>query len=358
MVKSNRRYFVALATSASLLLAQMPALAQTPEPAKDAPKGDGAAGQATTSNGDAAAGSKEAQEEARTRYQRGTQLYSDGAYELALIEFQRAYELAPSYKILYNVAQVNAQLGNYAGALKAFQRFLAEGGNDDKRKSEVEHEIQNLQARTATIDVKVNVDGAEILIDGVPVGTTPFKEPLLVNAGQRKLTARKAGMQQVDKMLPLAGGDSVTLDFSLAPIAPIAPVAQTPIHERETIIERQVVEPTSYVWIGWAATGLLAAGAIGTGIGALVSAGDLKTARTTPLTSTQTPDDKRSELDSIQSRARVLSIATDALGGAAIITGALSLYFTMRKPSQKAQPTTGSVGLSIAPNGASLAGSF
>lgn len=350
MVKTDRRNLVALAAGVSFLFSQVPAFAQAPDAAKPA------AGQAA---GSAAEPTKDAQEEARTRYQRGTQFYSDGAYELALIEFQRAYELAPSYKILYNVAQVNAQLGNYAGALKAFQRYLAEGGNDDKRKAEVEREIQNLQARTATLDVKVNVDGAEILIDGVPIGTTPFKEPLLVNAGQRKLTARKAGRQQVDKMLALAGGDSVTLEFSLVEVAPPAPAPIAPVREKETIIERQVVAPpTSYVWIGWAATGLFAAGAIGTGVAALVSAGDLKTARTTPLTSTQTPDDKRAELDDLQSRARMLGIATDVLGGAAIVTGAVSLYFTLRKPEQKAAPTVGSVHLGVAPNGASVFGSF
>jgi hypothetical protein len=350
MVKTDRRSLVALATGVSFFLAQVPAFAQAPDAAKPA------AGQAT---GNAAAEpTKEAQEEARTRYQRGTQLYSDGAYELALIEFQRAYELAPSYKILYNVAQVNAQLGNYAGALKAFQRYLAEGGNDDKRKPEIEREIQNLQARTATLDVKVNVDGAEILIDGVPIGTTPFKEPLLVNAGQRKLTARKAGRQQIDKMLALAGGDSVTLEFALVEVAPPAPAPIAPVREKETIIERQVAAPTSYVWIGWVATGLFAAGAIGTGVGALVSAGDLKTARTTPLTSTQTPDDKRAELDDVQSRARMLGIATDVLGGAAILTGAVSLYFTLRKPDQKPAPAVGSVHLGVAPNGASVFGSF
>ncbi|MEZ4302901.1 MAG: hypothetical protein R3B70_48710, partial [Polyangiaceae bacterium] len=44
--------------------------------------------------------------EARTRYEKGKQLYGEGAFDAALAELQRSYELAPSYKILYNIALV------------------------------------------------------------------------------------------------------------------------------------------------------------------------------------------------------------------------------------------------------------
>ncbi|MEO7096362.1 MAG: hypothetical protein ABI175_24095, partial [Polyangiales bacterium] len=37
--------------------------------------------------------------EAKTRYDKGVKLYGEGAYEAALVEFQRAYDLNPSYKI-------------------------------------------------------------------------------------------------------------------------------------------------------------------------------------------------------------------------------------------------------------------
>src|SRR5690606_16554980 len=57
--------------------------------------------------------SQENMREARTRYDRGTKLYHDGAYEQALIEFERAYELAPAYRILYNIGQAAMLLRDY-----------------------------------------------------------------------------------------------------------------------------------------------------------------------------------------------------------------------------------------------------
>ena len=68
-------------------------------------------------------------DEARTQFEQGIALYDEGKYDQAAIAFQRAFELKPSYKILYNIAQAQNQLGHYAAALEAFARYLAEGGD-------------------------------------------------------------------------------------------------------------------------------------------------------------------------------------------------------------------------------------
>src|SRR5688500_17904592 len=78
----------------------------------------------------AGGGHDERAQEARTRYERALQLYNEGASEGALVEFERAYQLAPSYKLLYNIALIRLQLNDYAQALKAFQEYLAEGGTE------------------------------------------------------------------------------------------------------------------------------------------------------------------------------------------------------------------------------------
>src|SRR5689334_10179045 len=54
--------------------------------------------------------------EARQRYDKGKQLYSEGAFDAALAELQRSYELAPSYKILYNIALVQRARNDFAGS--------------------------------------------------------------------------------------------------------------------------------------------------------------------------------------------------------------------------------------------------
>src|SRR5262245_57032431 len=101
------RRLVGVTAAIALATSSFAAVAQQPSKAPDAP----------------AQGSKQAQDEAKLHYDRGIQLYNEGAYELALIEFQRAYQLFPNYKILFNIGQVSAQLGNYAGATQALRKF-------------------------------------------------------------------------------------------------------------------------------------------------------------------------------------------------------------------------------------------
>src|SRR5688500_11544745 len=70
--------------------------------------------------------SKEAQE----HFQRARTLYDEGDFNLALIEFKRAYDISPNYRVLYNIGQVNIQLFNYAAARKALGQYLEDGGQE------------------------------------------------------------------------------------------------------------------------------------------------------------------------------------------------------------------------------------
>ena len=76
---------------------------------------------------DAAAPSKANVEEAKRRFLRGRELYEENNFQGALVEFRRAYELAPTYRLLFDIGQVYYQLQDYPNALKSFTRFLQEG---------------------------------------------------------------------------------------------------------------------------------------------------------------------------------------------------------------------------------------
>src|SRR5438105_2983977 len=69
-------------------------------------------------------------DQAKAHFKNGTDLYDENNFRGALVEFQRAYELAPSYKILFNIGQVDMELQDYAGAMTAYARYLREGGPD------------------------------------------------------------------------------------------------------------------------------------------------------------------------------------------------------------------------------------
>src|SRR5205823_3161495 len=69
-------------------------------------------------------------DEGRKHFQAGVQFYKEGDFRAALIEFKRAYESAPNYKVLYNLGQTNLELQDYAQALTSFQKYLTDGGKD------------------------------------------------------------------------------------------------------------------------------------------------------------------------------------------------------------------------------------
>src|SRR4051812_11192477 len=99
----------------------------------------------------AQAPSEASQKEANTHFQRAVQLYSEADYRAALVEFKRAYEIAPHVAVLYNIGQAHYQLQNYAEALSSFERFVAEGGT--AHKAEVDQAISVLQTRVGKVDI-------------------------------------------------------------------------------------------------------------------------------------------------------------------------------------------------------------
>jgi hypothetical protein len=293
---------------------------------------------------------KEAMEEARTRYERGTELYNDGAYEQALLEFERAYELAPAYRILFNIAQVAVLLRDYPKAIRAYQQFLKDGGQriPAERRKTVETELGSLQGRVAHITIKVNVEDAEILVDDLVVGRSPLTDPVMVNAGRHSVAARKRGLNQDSETVVLAGTDKVDVELEL--VEPTAPTAPVPLPQPDKPDERPVeAEKDSYVWVGWVVTATLTAGAVATGIATFYSTRKLGDMRETAGTT-------RAELDDQQSTARALGITADVLIASAIVAGGVTLYFTIDELVDG--DSEAKIEAGVMPNGIAVRGRF
>jgi hypothetical protein len=276
--------------------------------------------------------------ETRERFRRGVEFYDEGDYKLALIEFERAYQLSPSYKILYNIGQVHSQLGHYAKAVEWLNRYLQEGGEriPADRQAEVKRELDTLHSRTALLAVG-GTEGTEIVMDDEPLGKIPVAS-VRVNAGNHRLTAKKPGFLPQDRTLVLAGGDVENISFVLRP----EPVATT----------KRAPETRTAAWVTWAGAGALGAGALVTGLVAMGSASDLKTLR-------ETAGSSGAERESASDRARNFSIASDILLGSALVAGGVALYLTLKKPSEPSTTTAiRDVRLTWGLNAVGAAGSF
>src|SRR6478736_4325076 len=65
------------------------------------------------------------EEQARTHYAAGGDLYARGQYREALREFQLGYTLSPRPEFLINFAQAYRKLGEFDHAIVECERFLA-----------------------------------------------------------------------------------------------------------------------------------------------------------------------------------------------------------------------------------------
>jgi hypothetical protein len=271
-------------------------------------------------------------------FQRGVTLYGEADYRAALVEFKRAYAVAPNPAVLYNVGEAQYQLQDYAAALTTFEHFLAEASSGDAHRTEVESNVEILRARVGHMSITTIPPGAEVAIDDAPVGKTPLERAVLVSIGHRKVVAALAGRPSITRYIDVAADDTLTVTLQLpeAPEQVPAPSPRLETSSRPTEVTQSPHGGSTLRWLGWTATGALAAGAITSGIFGLRESQSLETARATFPTSSQT-------LNRDAQLTTTYSIVADSLAAAAIVVGGVTLLSTWLSPSSS-PPTRGSTG--------------
>ena len=286
-------------------------------------------------------------ERARVHYERGLVLFNEDNYDAALFEFERAYELAPSYKILYNMGRIQRQQNNYAAAMRSYVRYLSEGGAavPAERRAEVEREMAILKPRVARLKVIVNVDDADVYTDDIPVctatiesscvGKSPLRSPIIVNGGRHKVTATKKGYAPATSLVSVVGSDEIDVKLDLVSYdRPAAPP------------KNPWVLP---MIVGWSVT---AAGVIT----AVVTGSLAKGARDDQAAAVDRFGATRSELDDAKSKTKTLGNVTDGILIGSGVVAAVSTYFTIRAFGWKGESTN--VNVQVGANNVSLGGKF
>ncbi|HEY1696610.1 MAG TPA: PEGA domain-containing protein [Polyangiaceae bacterium] len=274
--------------------------------------------------------------QASKHFQRGVALYGEADYRSALVEFKRAYALAPNPAVLYNVGETQYQLQDYAGALTTFEHFLAEASTGDAHRGEIESSLEVLRSRVGHLSVTTVPPGADVAVDDQPAGKTPLDRALLVSIGHRKVVATMAGRPAVTRWVDVAADDNVALTLQL----PDPPEAAAPAPERLELPAHALDTPppshgsSTLRALGWTTTGVLAAGAVTFGVLALKSSHDLEAARSAFPASSET-------LSHDASLTTTFSVVADALTAGAVVVGGTTLLSTLLSRPSTA-PTRGS----------------
>lgn len=273
--------------------------------------------------------SPETRAEASAHFNRAVELFQEEAFRGALVEFQRAYEIAPDYRLLYNIGQTRLELQDYLGASKAYESYLSRGGTaiPAERRKQVEEALAAMKERIGRISISVNRDAAEVYVDEQIVGTSPLDQTVMVNVGSHRVSARTSDGASDARTVDVAGGDVAVVSLKL--------VAATP-----AVVYREA-EDTSWsrkrrTGVGtWIAGGAMLIAGVATGIRAKSAQDDLDELLKTPEVNQAEVEDKRQQ-------AHRLAITTDVLiatGAATAVAGTLLWVFGAKEkaPSEKKQ---------------------
>ena len=299
-----------------------------------------------------------ASDEASRRFRAGVVFYKDRDFAAALVEFKRAYELDPNYRVLFNLGQTSQELNDYASALSAFRRYLEEGGKeiDKARRAKVEGFIDSLKNKVGTITVQTNVEGAEISVDDVSVGKTPLAKPVLVNAGRRKFSASLSGHHPAVRQEEVAGLDEKTVKLELQEIEtaePTKPLPPSTTKPPPPPPPAKPVEEHSTPVAAWTMFALTGAGGIATG----VFGGLALSARSDLDSALATFPGNPAAIEDAQGKVKKFALATDIAGG---VTAACAIttvvLFIASSGSKTEAPKSG--GIRVTPGAGTLRGVF
>lgn len=157
-------------------------------------------------------------DEAKLSFQRGVELYRAGQYEAAVKSFLEADRLAPSPALSFNIARAYERLEDVSGALRWYRDYLRRSPSA-KNTAEVRARVAELSAKLARsglqqLTVLSTPTGASVIIDGRPVGITPFSGDL--KPGKHHVQLELAGYEPIANDALLQANAPLELDLTLA----------------------------------------------------------------------------------------------------------------------------------------------
>jgi hypothetical protein len=291
------------------------------------------------------------QEAARTLFREGLAAHEAHDYAQALAKFRAAYRRWKNPKILANIGTEAWELGHYAVAANAYDRFLAEAPADAPDRADVEKALREVLPKVGTLVGKLTGPAQSVTVDGQAVQPSSIGR-LHVEPGRHAVVAVGVNGDRVEQQVEVAAGARVFFSLRLEAENPSTPASAQPA-EPETPVTAPRRPRSSLPWIVG-----------GVGVASLIASGVLYSMRSstdselkTECISTICPSSSQSKID----KANRLGAASAITFGVGVASLGVAAYLFL-KPSGDAPRETRAVGFGItaSPRAASatLAGRF
>ncbi len=284
---------------------------------------------------------------------RGIGLREHGKDDEALALFKSALAKSPSPRACAQVALAEQALGMWVVAEADLLRALAVESDAwiVKNRPALEGALAVVRRRLGSLEIRGN-EGADVVLDGVRLGTLPSPAPFRVEAGKRTLELRAKGFHPTTRAIEIpAGGvarESVTLVAVTGDAAGAAPRRDEDAGRGDPGRGQRL--------LGWAFAGTGAALLVTGGIGLVVRkgiVGDYNTA--CPGLGAAQPADCDDKIESARTWLTVSVVSF--IGGGVFALGGLTLVATA--PPRDAPAKTSGIRASCAPGAApGVGGSF
>lgn len=317
--------------------------------------------------------------EAIKLYEEGVKAARAGQWERARQALLGAFVRRPDARTAANLGRVETMASKPRDAAEHLSFFLQQAPEMSEKDRQVTREmIARAQAKIGTVMVHVDAEGADVLVDGQKVGSSPLPSPLFVDPGTRRFEARKAGMRLASQEIEVTAGSAPRVDLQLSSTAVSPPADQRPaaLNSGSGAGPDTSGEKVNAPWKALAiASGGISLAGIGAGIALSVAAGakfreagnQLDALRQNTLTTSKvcgpsSPSANAAGCASLKStlssRDHLTNAATAGfiVGGAAAVGTVVFLLVPKLKPRRAAVEVTPSIGGNQ--GGVTLSGSF
>jgi len=158
-------------------------------------------------------------EQARQHFDRGLRLFNEGDNSGALVEFQQAYQAVQHPLVLYNIGLVYEATKRPVEAVDTLDKLLQNPGSLAADRVSHARRVRDEQAgRIGELDVRANVPGAKVEVDGVGVAELPLKQPLRLASGEHIVGVYATGYLPERRPVSVFGKSKAALDLQLSPL--------------------------------------------------------------------------------------------------------------------------------------------
>lgn len=160
--------------------------------------------------------SPETTDEVRLLIRQGEALYEHDQLAEARAVLLRAWAIQQSYDIATTLGQVEYDLEHFAEAARYLDYALRHFAPSESKEAlaEARKVFALAKERVAAVRVRVNVDGAEVLVDGQSTGRSPLESAAYVMPGSHVVEAKFGGTSD-SVPITAAAGQNLLVDLDL-----------------------------------------------------------------------------------------------------------------------------------------------